>query len=213
MFGFLRRSPKLDTYSTTVSRDVLIQTGRILFVDDEDIPLLGQLQHAGLSVDHDRTGSEFEAQVINQTYDVAILDHTGVGMAYGTEQGLDLLKYLRRVSPRTRIIAFTSKALGSQQSDFFRMADTVLPKDAGKRESLERVEEELQHAFDKRHLFDALMNKLSVASISERQKMQSLLEKSLSSNNQDKFRAGLKKVAGAAAEKGVDIVLNRLFAP
>ncbi len=211
MFNWPWRAPKLDVYSDSVSRDVLIQSGRVLFVDDEDVPLIEQLKHAGLSVDHDRTGSSFEAQVNNQTYDVAILDHTGVGSSYGPAQGLDLLKFIRRVSPRTRIIAYTSKTLGSEASDFFRIADTVLAKDSGRRESLERVEEQLKKAFDKQYLFDALMQKLAVASPSDRTRLKGVLEKSLYARDQSKFRAALKKCVGFAAEKGVDIVLNRIF--
>jgi len=211
MFNWPWGTPKLGKYADSVSRDILIQSGRILFVDDEDVPLIEQLKHAGLSVDHDRTGTSFEAQVNNQTYDVAILDHTGVGSSYGPAQGLDLLKFIRRVSPRTRIVAYTSKALGSGASDFFRLADTVLAKDSGKRESLERVEEQLQKAFDKQHLFDALMQKLAIASPSERDRLKGILEKGLRARDQSKFREALKKGVGFAAEKGVDIVLSRIF--
>lgn len=211
MWGWLKRAPLLETYGAGAARDVLIQAGRIIFVDDEDVPLIEQLRHAGFAVDHDRTGSEFETQINNQTYDVALLDHTGVGMQYGSGQGLDLLRHVRRVSPRTRIIAYTSRALGSGESDFYRLADAVLAKDAGKRESLEVVEEQIRSAFNKQHLFDALMSKLAISSPSKRAELKAILEKSLFSNDQSKIRAALKRAAGFAAEKGVDIVLNRLF--
>ncbi|MGN7724830.1 hypothetical protein ACTJIL_03275 [Luteimonas sp. 22616] len=211
MFGLFRKAPSLSTYNAGLSRDVLIQSGRLLFVDDEDVPLIEQLKHAGLAVDHDRKGNEFEVQVINQTYDVVILDHSGVGSTYGVDQGLDLLRFLRRVSPRSRIIAYTSKALKSGESDFFRLADAVLTKDAGMRESLEVVEEQLLKAFEKQHLFDALMAKVSVTSSGERARLQKVLEKSLYKNDQTKIKDALKRIAGAAAEKGVDVVISRLF--
>lgn len=211
MFSWLRKRPALDSYASSLQRDVLIQAGRILFVDDEEIPLIDQLIRSGFSVSHDKTGSDFEPQVVNQTYDVAILDHTGVGSKYGPNQGLDLLKFIRRVSPRTRVIAYTSRALKSGESDFYRLADRVLAKDAGMRESLECVEEQLQMAFSKQHLFDALMKKLEVSSGADRLKLKAVLEKSLQEKDQTKFRAALKKVAGTVAEKGVDIVLNKLF--
>lgn len=211
MFNWFRGAPALGTYNVGLSRDVLIQSGRLLFVDDEDVPLIEQLQHAGLAVDHDRSGSEFEGQVISQTYDVVILDHSGVGSSYGADQGLDLLRFLRRVTPRSRIIAYTSKALKSGESDFFRLADAVLTKDAGMRESLEVVEEQLLKAFEKQHLFDALMTKISISSATERAKLQKVLEQSLQKNDQTKIKDALRRAAGAAAEKGVDIVIGRLF--
>ena len=44
-------------------------------------------------------------------------------------QGLDLVKHLKRVSPRTRLIAYTSRSLNASESDFFRLSHAVLPKD------------------------------------------------------------------------------------
>lgn len=211
MFGWLRKAPVLSTYDVGLSRDVLVHSGRILFVDDEVLPLVEQLRHVGLSVDHDRTGSDFETQVVGQTYDVVILDHTGVGLNYGADQGLDLLRFVRRVSPRSRIISFTSKALKSGESDFFRLSDAVLTKDAGMRESLEVVEEQLLKAFEKQHLFDALMAKVAVSSSADRDKLKLILEKSLQKNDQTKIKDALKRIAGSAAEKGVDVVISRIF--
>lgn len=211
MLSWFRRAPLLETYDLSASREALIQSGRLLFVDDEQVPLIEQLKHAGFAVDHDRTGSEFEQQIDNQTYDVAILDYSGVGEHFGDGQGLDLLRHVRRVSPRTRIIAYTSKALKSDKSDFYRLADTVLAKDSGKRESLEVVEDQLRKAFGKQHLFDALIGKIAVTSPQKRQEIKEVLEKSLKSGDQSQIRKFLKKTAGAAAERGIDIVLSRLF--
>lgn len=211
MFGWFSQTPKLEAYNLGVSRDVLIQSSRVLFVDDEVVPLIEQLVHAGFAVDHDRTGQEFEHQLHGQTYDVAILDHSGVGQHLGKDQGLDLLRHMRRVSPRTRIIAYTSKALKSGESDFFRLADAVLAKDAGMRESLETVESQAQQAFAKQNLFDALMQKLSISSPEERGRLKKVIEKGLKEKDQSKVRTALKAVAGTAAEKGVDVVLSRIF--
>lgn len=211
MLSWFRRAPKLSSYKAGISRDVLIQSSRIIFVDDDAPLLVSHLSRSGFSVDHDRSGSDFEPQVVNQSYDIAILDYSGVGQKYGPNMGLDLLKFIRRVSPRTRIISYTSQALKSGESDFYRLADQVLAKDAGLRESLEYVEEQLQKAFDKEHLFDALIRKLEVASSAEKERIQIELESALAAKDQGAFRSAVKKIAGSAAEKGVDILLNKLF--
>lgn len=211
MFNWFRKSPELSSYENGMSRDVLIQSARILFVDDETPLLIAHLTKAGFSVDHDKTGDECEAQIVGQSYDVAILDYSGVGTKYGEEQGLDLLKFIRRVSPRTRIISYTSKALKSGESDFYRLSDQVLAKDAGLRESLEYVEEQIRKAFSKQYLFDSLMKKLELSSGTERLKLKENLERALSKNDQSSFKAAIKKVVGVAADKGVDIILSKIF--
>ncbi len=211
MFGWLSKAPLLETYANGVSREVLIQSGRILFVDDEIIALIDELSNAGFSVNHDVTGHDYEQLVVSQVFDVAIIDYSGVGKKYGPKQGLDLMKFIRRVSPRTRVIAYTSKGLGSDKSDFYRMADIVLAKDAGVTEALECVEEQLRNAFSKQHLFDALIKNLGVSSKKDQQLIKAAIEKSLKEKNQGKLKSAIKQVVGVGVDKGIDVVLAKFF--
>lgn len=211
MWAWLSRVPSLESYTNGVSRDILIQQGRILFVDDELIPLIEELKDAGFSVNHDRTGHDYEQLVVGQLFDVALIDYSGVGKKYGSKQGLDLMRFIRRVSPRTRIIAYTSKGLGSDKSDFYRLADTVLAKDSGVTEALECLEEQLQRAFSKQHLFDSLIKTLDVASNSDRAAIKKAVEQALKSKDQGMLKKRIKSVVGAIADKGVDVVLAKLF--
>lgn len=210
MLGFFR-TPSLDSYVNGVSRDVLIQQGRLLFVDDELIPLIEELKDSGFSVNHDKTGHDYEQLVVGQHFDVALIDYSGVGKKYGSKQGLDLMRFIRRVSPRTRIIAYTSKGLGSDKSDFYRLADVVLPKDAGVTEALECVEEQLQKAFSKQHLFDSLIKTLDLGSQKDRSFVKAAVEKALKSKDQSKLKQTIKSVVGVAADKGVDLLLAKMF--
>ncbi|WP_043959593.1 hypothetical protein [Lysobacter sp. A03] len=211
MFRWFKRSADLSVYETGISRELLIQSARVIFIDDETPLLIEHLRKSGFSVDHDKTGDEYESHIVGQCYDVAILDYSGVGSKFGEEQGLDLLKFIKRVSPRTRIISYTSKALRSGESDFYRLSDRVLAKDAGLRESLEYVEEQIQKAHSKQHLFDALMQKVEVASGKEKAKLKFELERALQKKDQSSFRIAIKKVVGSVADKGLDIVLSKMF--
>ena len=211
MRNWFRRAPALESYSSGVGRDNLIQSGRLLFIDDELVPLIEELKAAGFAVNHDQTGHDFEQQVVAQTFDVAIIDYSGVGKKYGPKQGLDLMRFIKRVSPRTRVIAYTSKGLGSDKSDFYRLADTVLAKDAGVTEALECVEDQLQQAFSKRHLFDALIKSLDVHSDKEREAVRRAIELALKSKDQSALKARLKSILGGAVDKGVDVILAKLF--
>jgi CheY-like chemotaxis protein len=202
--------PTLASQGGDLSRDRLVQSGRIAFIDDEKPLLIEELKQSGFSVDHDTTGDNLQ-NYDNQIYDVAIVDYAGVGRRLGSGQGLEIVKHIRRVSPRTRIIAYTSRSLTSSESDFFRLSHTVLQKDLGLGDSLALIEGELQKALSKEYLFDALITKLKITSGEERQRMQEALVKALAKRDESQFRRYLKEAAGVAAEKGVDILLSKLF--
>lgn len=205
------RKQDLAAFDATVSRERLIQNGRIVVIDDETPLLIDELHRAGFSVDHDRSGDDL-AKIDGQLYDVAIIDFHGVGRRLGESQGLDLLRHVRRVSPRTRVIAYTSRSLSAGESEFFRSSHVVLPKDMGLEESMTLIEDQLRLAFSKQHLFDALINKINVTRADDRQRLQESLIKALSRRDESGFKRVLSSMAGQAAEKSVEYILNRLFA-
>jgi CheY-like chemotaxis protein len=202
--------PDISSFEHPITRERLIQAGRIVVIDDETPLLVEQMSKEGFAVHHDTTGedlSNLEAQI----YDVAIVDYHGVGQRLGAMQGLDLVKHLRRVSPRTRLVAYTSRSLNASESDFFRLSHAVLPKDMGLGDSLALVETELRKAFSKEHLFEALIAKLNVTSAIEKEHIEKALLKALAKGEDVKFKEALKKIAGQTAEKAVEIIIAKLF--
>ena len=164
---WFKKIPALNSFDQTITRERLIQSGRIIVVDDETPILIGELKDEGFAVHHDLEGKDLH-NIENQIYDLAILDYHGVGQRLGNSQGLDLLKHIRRVSPRTRIIAFTSRSLNAAESEFFRLSHAVLPKDLGLGDSLALIEGELRKAFSKEHLFESLITKLQISNPQEK---------------------------------------------
>lgn len=205
-----KKQPPLDSFDQTLTRERLIQCSRILIIDDEEPLLIGELRREGFGVEHDREGHDLR-NIESQLYDLAILDFHGVGRRLGNAQGLDLLKHIRRVSPRTRVIAYTSRSLNAAESEFFRLSHVVLPKDMGLVDSLSLVETELRKAYSKEHLFEALIAKLSISSGHEKQKIHAALSKALAKNDEDSFREELQKSGGKVAEKAVEIIVSRIF--
>ncbi|WP_434034838.1 hypothetical protein [Cupriavidus sp. a3] len=212
MFGklFGKRTEPLATFDGALTREELIQKGRIAFIDDEEPLLIEHIKSSQFVVEHDRTGDDlrnYDAQL----YDVAIVDYYGVGQRLGAGQGLDLIKHIRRVSPRTRIIAYTSRSLNASESEFFRLSHAVLPKDMGLGDSMLLIEEELRKALSKEHLFEALIIKLSVSRSEDRDKMRDALSKALSGKDKTKFKEYLSKAVGIAAEKTVEAIIGKMF--
>lgn len=210
ILGYWKR-PDLLSFDQTVTREQLIQSGRIIVIDDEFPLLITELRREGFAVDYDQVGADLR-NLENQLYDIAIVDYHGVGQNLGSGQGLDLLKHIRRVSPRTRIVAYTSRSLTAAESEFFRLSHAVLPKDLGLVDSLALIEAELKRAFSKEYLFEALLAKLNVSDEHERKRIYKALIKSLSRGNKVQFTDVIAKMVGTAAEQAVGIIIARLFA-
>ena len=142
--GCLDGAKTLSDFDGPLSREELIRRGRIALIDDETPILLEHLRNSQFFVDHDSRGDDlrkYEAQL----YDVAIVDYYGVGQTLGPAQGLDLLKHIRRVSPGTRLIAYTSRSLNAVESEFFRLSHIVLPKDMGLGDSMALVKTKFEN--------------------------------------------------------------------
>jgi DNA-binding NarL/FixJ family response regulator len=200
----------LSTFDAALPREELIQNGRIAIIDDEEPLLIEHIRRSQFSVDHDRTGDDlrnYDAQL----YDVAVVDYYGVGQHLGAGQGLDLLRHIRRVSPRTRLIAYTSRSLNASESEFFRLSHAVLPKDMGLGDSMNLIEDQLRKALSKEHLFESILTKLSITSGDERVKMHGALAKALSSKDKGKFKEYVSKAVGVTAEKTVEVFIEKLF--
>ncbi len=206
----LFHKPTLSDFDTPMERERLIASCRILFVDDDHPILLDELGSARFAVDHDQTGNDTR-KIDSQIYDVAVLDYHGVGQRLGANQGLALLKHIRRVSPRTRVIAYTSRSLSAAESEFFTNSHAVLPKDWGIADSLALIEVEARKALSKEHLFQSLIDQLNVSDADTKEKARTALIAALKQKDESAFRSFVTKTAGAVAEKGVGLLLHKLF--
>jgi CheY-like chemotaxis protein len=204
------KKPVISSFDHSLTRERLIQSGRIVVIDDETPLLIEEMRREGFAVDHDTTGQDLR-NLESQIYDVAIIDYHGVGQRLGAMQGLDLLKHISRVSPRTRLVAYTSRSLSASESDFFRLSHAVLPKDLGLGDSLKLVEAELRKAFTKEYLFEALIAKLNVTDPGEKEHIRESLAKALSEGKDTKLKDSITKIAGKAVEKTVEIIISKLF--
>jgi len=165
---FSRKRQRIDSLDLKLSRDDLLRRSRILIIDDERPELIEDLQSAGFAVDY---VSDITTQNIGlvdkQQYDLVILDFKSVGKAFGRDEGLDLLRHIKRVNPSTIVFAYTSKSLGSEHADFYRASDGVLKKDAGVSESLEKIEDGLRRSRRVQNLWSGLLHVAGITPGSE----------------------------------------------
>jgi CheY-like chemotaxis protein len=143
MFGF-KRTPKLHDMKQRLPRMEIVKRARIAILDDETPEMLQDLRDQGFAVDHLVSASDPKFHLLaDGLYDLLLLDFGGIGGSFGDDDGLDVLRFLKRVNPALRIIAFTGRTFDSSRADFFRKCDSVLKKDAGIRETMEEVEAHL----------------------------------------------------------------------
>jgi DNA-binding NtrC family response regulator len=158
-----RNNVSIADIGNTLSRDDLLRKSRILIIDDEEPPLKHDLEKEGFSV---RWCSDVDAGIMQliekMFYDLIILDFSGVGKSLGTQEGLDILKHVKRVAPAVFVLSYTSKSLKQKDGDFYRLTDGDLPKDAGVRDSVEKIETALSTARSAGRLWKLLLDRIDL---------------------------------------------------
>lgn len=196
----------ISELTLNLSREDLLRRSRILVVDDEKPKLIEDLQRLGFAIDHvpDITPENIH-RIERRTYDLIILDFGNVGTSFGSDEGLSLLLHIKRLYPSLTVFAYTSKALKTEHSDFYRKADGVLSKDAGIQESMAEIEEGLRFALSIPNLWAGMLHAAGIRPGSKEDlDLQDLYVKSLTKPNKRKLLT--EKVTAAAGAEGTQTV-------
>jgi CheY-like chemotaxis protein len=190
----------------------LIRRGRIAVLDDESPEMLKDLRDQGLSVDHLHSTEDANfTRLQSAFYDLLLLDYGGIGGRFGKDEGLDVLRFLKRVNPALRILAFTARTFDASKADFFRLCDGVVKKDAGTRETLETLEFHLGHVLTPSYQFDALGRTLNLSQ-SDRQRVERALAKAVESGGDGtKAYAIVRPLAKGGTEALAEALIKKLL--
>jgi len=193
---------------TTLPRAEVLRRGRVAVLDDESPEMLQDLLSHGLAITHLRGTDDPQFQAVaDGFYDLVLLDYGGVGLKFGPDEGLEVLRFLKRVNPGLRILAFTARTFDASKADFFRLCDDVVKKDAGIRETLEKIEYHLCEVLTPAYQFDALIRTLGV-NVEQRQEIERAIGKSLkATDDREKAVAVAKKFAKGASAKVVEAIV------
>jgi CheY-like chemotaxis protein len=149
----------LNWSAQPIPREELRRRSRLLVIDDQRPDLIDDLTRSGFAVDYLPDVSRENLNALDHPlYDLILLDFGNVGTTIGSDQGLTILRHIKRVNPAIIVLAYTSKALIADHADFYRIADGVLAKDAGIADSMERIEEGLQKAHSLENIWRGLLN-------------------------------------------------------
>lgn len=205
----------ITSISAPLTRDELLRRSRILVIDDQRPDIVDDLKKAHFAVDYEPDIDAGKIDLIDkQIYDLILLDFGNVGRAFGSDEGLSLLRHIKRVNPAVVVISYTSKALGASQADFYRLSDAVLSKDAGISESLEKIELELRRAHSIGNVWSGLLTVCGIQPGSKEDiKWQDLLVRGL--NKKSKIEAlkasVLKMLTSEQMQKTGTILLTKVI--
>jgi len=110
-----------------LSDDEIRKRSRILVIDDQDFTYLPLFKKDNYAVD--KWDDVLDLQKLESGYyDVILLDIQGVGKSHSPEQGLGVLKHLKKVNPAQLVIAFSNADWSLKYREFFTLADASLAK-------------------------------------------------------------------------------------
>jgi CheY-like chemotaxis protein len=201
--------------TTVLPRDEAIRRGRIAVLDDEFPEVLRDLKNRGLAVDHIFSTEDPNFHRLELAfYDVLLLDYGGIGRRFGSQEGLDVLRHLKRVNPSLIIMAFTGRTFDADKADFFRKCDGVIKKDIGIRETLEELEGQLQKALTPAFQWKALCATLTIDGSSKNARViDKRLQHALRApRKHEALKSLLIKIGGAAAGTVAEHIALKLIA-
>ena len=109
------------------SMDEIRKRARVLVIDDVEFAYLYLFKKDGYTIDKWNDVDDLP-KLESGYYDIVLLDIQGVGKELSQEQGLGILKHLRKTCPAQIIIAYSNADFSLKYQRFFRMADETLSK-------------------------------------------------------------------------------------
>jgi DNA-binding NarL/FixJ family response regulator len=209
MWPFARKL-SIATMSESLPRQEVLRRGRIAILDDEVPEMLPDLSGHGLSVAHIQSTDDAQFQSLaDGYYDLLLLDYGGIGPRFGKDEGLDVLKYLKRVNPALRILAFTARTFDASKADFFRLCDGIVKKDAGIRETLEQIETNLSDVLTPAYQFSALERAIGLSNGSSGEVEKAISAAVTRSGSKDSAVQVAKRFAKGGSEKVLEVLVGK----
>ncbi len=100
---------------------------RLLVVDDSDFPYQELFKRDGYSLEKWDDVQDL-VKLESGEYDLILLDIQGVGREQSKDEGLGVLRHLKKVCPAQIVIAYSTADFSLRFKEFFDLADDVLEK-------------------------------------------------------------------------------------
>ena len=201
----LLRSGKrsLKKLSVPVLIDDARKHSRILLVDDDSEALpLGLLRDDGYNLTHwEELDTDKMHKMVSGEFDVIILDIVGVApQSIAEEDGLGVLKHIKRLCPEQIVIAFSGETFDINQAQFFNLADDRILKPLDYISLTRALDDVLSRCFNLDHYWRAIRSSLVAANVSVAniRKVEQRIYRALTTGGRPNFSRFLDKLLGNA---------------
>lgn len=161
---------RLQDLMPSVSYNDLKKRVRIIVIDDDPNSFpISILKDEGYSIDYweeVKTLSKLEEGF----YDIIILDIMGVAKKYSPdEDGIGILKHLKKVNPAQVVIAFSGHSFDLSKSVFWKLADDTLAKPVNALECKDAIDELIKKFITPQYFWSGISQILKREGIHDKQ--------------------------------------------
>lgn len=161
----------------SVPVDEIRKRTRILVVDDSEFYYLPLFQNDGYTIE--KWNDVVDLQKLEAGYyDLLLLDIQGVGSAQSQDQGLGILRHLRKTAPAQIIVAYSNADWSLKYKPFFDLADAVLAKNSDYVDFKRTVDDLLKQKFSLGFYVDRIA-KLGGSYVGDPSKLRIIAEKAI----------------------------------
>ncbi len=199
MFFRPKRIAQLPKREIELSK--LKQGMSIVVIDDDPnaFPELSMLTAEGYRITR-WAKIESMAQLESGTFDIIVLDISGVARDWGEHDGLEVLRLLKENNPAQYVIAFSGQRAVHQLEEFWKLADDSLKKPVTAADFKRKLDTALYANANIENLWTRIRDRLSASGVpaSQIEKLEREIVRQIKNNDSDvsKIRQMLMNVMG-----------------
>lgn len=188
MFGLWRLwNPRWTQLSITEIR----KRARLLIVDDGEFFYLDLFRKDGYSIEKWNDVKDLP-KLESGFYDIILLDIQGIGKKQSQDQGLGILRHLKKACPTQIVVAYSNADFSLKYKEFFDLANKVLAKQADYVDFKRAVDELLENRFSFGFYVESI-SRLAAPHIPDVLKIQKATEKAIRTRNIQSLEKLLQK--------------------
>lgn len=176
---------------TQLSIDEIRKRARLLIVDDEEFFYLDLFRKDGYTIEKWNDVKDLP-KIESGYYDVVLLDIQGIGKKQSKDQGMGILRHLKKACPAQIVVAFSNADFSLKYKEFFDLADKVLAKQADYVDFKRAVDELLGSRFSLGFYVDSV-SKLASPHLPDTAKIRKATEKAIRTQSVQSLEKILQK--------------------
>lgn len=171
--------------------DEIRKRARLLIVDDEKFFYLDLFRKDGYNIEKWNDVKDLP-KIESGYYDIVLLDIQGIGKEHSQDQGLGIIRHLKKACPAQIVVAYSNADFSLKYKEFFDLADKTLAKQADYVDFKRAVDELLGNKFSLGFYVDSV-TKIASPYLSDTAKFRKATEKAIRTKKAESLEKFLEK--------------------